>query len=62
VQPDDLERFLVEDAPTYVAMGFSQFTLGFAGPGWTVQAGRPWLEWRETINAERGASARAVRP
>jgi len=61
VEPDDLDRFLAEDAPTYVAMGFSQFTLGFNGPGWAVEAGRPWLAWREMTNAERGASALAVR-
>ncbi|HEY7599866.1 MAG TPA: LLM class F420-dependent oxidoreductase, partial [Candidatus Limnocylindrales bacterium] len=32
VEPDDLERFVREDAETYLALGFSQFTLGFNGP------------------------------
>ena len=52
VEPDDLERFLAEDADMYLAMGFSQFTLGFIGPGWTVEAGHPWLSWRDERNAE----------
>ena len=47
VEPDDLDRFLAEDADEYVAMGFTQFTLGFNGPGWTVERGRPFLEWRD---------------
>jgi probable F420-dependent oxidoreductase len=51
VEPDDLERFLAEDAAVYVAMGFSQFTLGFTGPRWTVDAGAAWLEWRDARNA-----------
>ena len=50
VEPDDLERFLAEDALTYVAMGFTQFTLGFNGPAWSVDAGRPWLSWRDGMN------------
>jgi probable F420-dependent oxidoreductase len=53
VEPDDLDRFLAEDADAYVAMGFTQFTLGFNGPAWSVDAGRPWLEWRDGRNAER---------
>lgn len=50
VEPEDLKRFLVDDAPTYVEMGFSQFTLGFNGPDWNVDAGRPWLAWRDETN------------
>jgi probable F420-dependent oxidoreductase len=50
VEPDDLERFLADDATTYVQMGFTQFTLGFSGPAWTVDAGRPWLAWRDGMN------------
>jgi len=53
VEPDDLDRFLAEDAPTYVEMGFSQFTLGFNGPNWRVAMGRPWLGWRDAMNAAR---------
>jgi probable F420-dependent oxidoreductase len=53
VEPDDLGRFLAEDAATYVAMGFSQFTLGFDGPGWGVGGGAPWLAWRDALNAQR---------
>jgi probable F420-dependent oxidoreductase len=47
VEPEDLDRFLAEDAETYVRMGFSQFTLGFNGPDWQVDAGAPWLAWRD---------------
>ena len=50
VEPDDLDRFLAEDADTYVEMGFTQFTLGFNGPDWKVEAGDPWLEWRDRRN------------
>jgi probable F420-dependent oxidoreductase len=50
VEPEDLDRFLDEDALTYVKMGFSQFTLGFNGPDWDVEAGRRWLSWRDGLN------------
>ena len=56
LQPDDLDRFLREDAETYVAMGFTQFTLGFGGPGWEVDRGRDWLAWRDERNAHAGLS------
>ncbi len=46
VEPDDLDRFLTEDAETYRSMGFSQFTLGFDGPSWDVDTGLGWLAWR----------------
>jgi len=35
----------------YVEMGFTQFTLGFGGPGWDVDAGASWLAWRDRMNA-----------
>lgn len=60
VQPDDLERFLAEDAETYVGMGFSQFTLGFGGPDWPVEAGRRWLSWRDACNRSRSAASLAA--
>jgi probable F420-dependent oxidoreductase len=50
VEPEDLDRFLERDAETYVAMGFTQFTLGFNGPGWDVDSGRRWLSWRDGMN------------
>jgi len=53
VEPEDLDRFLREDADRYLEMGFTQFTLGFGGPDWTVEAGGPWLEWRDARNRER---------
>ena len=57
LQPDDLDRFLLEDAETYLAMGFTQFTLGFGGPGWTVEHGADWLAWRDEHNARAVAEA-----
>ena len=59
LEPDDLERFLAEDVDAYVAMGFTQFTLGFNGPDWAVDRGRPWLAWRDRINAGRSLDAPA---
>ena len=50
VEPDDLGRFLESDADSYVAMGFTQFTLGFNGPDWAVGAGADWLAWRNDTN------------
>jgi probable F420-dependent oxidoreductase len=51
IEPDDLDRFLAEDAETYVGMGFSQFTLGFNGPDWPVERGSDFLAWRNEVNA-----------
>ena len=50
VEPYDLERFLRDDAATYLQMGFTQFTLGFNGPEWNVDAGAAWLAWRDKQN------------
>ena len=57
IEPDDLDRFLVSDASTYVEMGFTQFTLGFNGPAWDVDAGAAFLAWRDERNAARLAPA-----
>lgn len=59
VEPDDLDRFLDQDADTYVAMGFSGFTLGFNGPDWNPAAGERWLEWRD---AQRSIDRRDYPP
>jgi len=48
VEPDDLERFLREDAADYFALGFTQFTLGVNGPDWTLgREVEEWLAWRD---------------
>ena len=57
VEPDDLDRFLREEAEALVDLGFTQFTLGFTGPGWNVEAGRAWLEWRDRCNSGTDAAA-----
>jgi hypothetical protein len=59
VEPDDVGRFLEEDAERYVAMGFTQFTLGFSGPSWSVDGGTAFLAWRDRMNRERGAASAA---
>jgi probable F420-dependent oxidoreductase len=53
IEPDDIDRFLLHDAETYVQMGFTQFTLGFNGPHWTVERGADFLAWRSGCNAAR---------
>jgi probable F420-dependent oxidoreductase len=53
VEPDDIERFLGRDAATYVEMGFTQFTLGFEGPRWSVDDGAAFLAWRDDQNTGR---------
>jgi probable F420-dependent oxidoreductase len=53
LQPDDIDRFLAEDADRYLELGFTQFTLGFGGPDWSVDGGRAFLEWRDRRNARR---------
>ena len=55
VEPEDVDRFVSEDAATYVEMGFTQFTLGFNGPGWDVAGGAEFLAWRDEFNAARAA-------
>ena len=57
VEPDDIQRFVDQDAETYIAMGFTQFTLGFDGPSWDVAAGERFLEWRDERNRAPAAVA-----
>ena len=43
---------------TYVALGFTQFTLGVNGPEWEVgSAVEQWLSWRDEQNASRASTA-----
>jgi hypothetical protein len=53
VEPEDRDRFLLEDADRCVEMGFTQFTLGFNGPDWVLGEGESWLRWRDERNASR---------
>jgi probable F420-dependent oxidoreductase len=53
VEPDDIDRFLARDAAIYLAMGFTQFTLGFGGPIWAVDDGVAFLNWRDEQNARQ---------
>lgn len=56
---DPARRFLREDADRYLALGFTQFTLGFGGPAWAVENGQAFLEWRDRRNSERGVATAA---
>jgi probable F420-dependent oxidoreductase len=58
VEPEDLDRFLAEDAEAYVQLGFTQFTLGFNGPEWEVANGSDWLSWRDEENGNSDFSER----
>jgi probable F420-dependent oxidoreductase len=60
VEPDDLDRFLDEDTATYVELGFRQFTLGFNGPSWKVDAGQRWLAWRDETNGRSPTGTRGA--
>jgi probable F420-dependent oxidoreductase len=65
LEPDDLDRFLSEDADAYVELGFTQFTLGVNGPDWIVgSAVERWLSWRDKRNASPATltGAGAARP
>jgi probable F420-dependent oxidoreductase len=50
MEPDDAGRFLAEDAPTYLEMGFRQFTIGLNGPGYDLGPVPEWLAWRDEVN------------
>jgi probable F420-dependent oxidoreductase len=50
VEPEELDTFLNNEAPTLVEMGVTEFTLGFNGPRWDVSRGRDWLAWRDSLN------------
>ncbi|MEZ0241221.1 MAG: LLM class F420-dependent oxidoreductase [Chloroflexota bacterium] len=60
VEPEDVDRFVSQDADTYLAMGFRQFTLGFNGPTWPVDAGSDFLAWRDDRNTATGAAREAI--
>jgi probable F420-dependent oxidoreductase len=53
IEPDDIDRFLREDADAYLELGFTQFTLGFNGPTWPVERGAAALAWRDERNGGR---------
>ncbi len=50
VEPDDLERFLREDAEQYLSIGVTQFTLGLNGPDHNLAPVPDWLAWRDDRN------------
>jgi probable F420-dependent oxidoreductase len=51
VDPNDLVRFLADEADACVEIGFTQFTLGVGGPSWVLGPEvEAWLEWRDARN------------
>jgi probable F420-dependent oxidoreductase len=60
VEPTDLDRFLDAEAERCVELGFSQFTLGFNGPDWTVENGSRWLAWRDGMNSSATSELQAT--
>ena len=60
IEPDDIDRFLRQDAETYVQMGFTQFTLGFNGPAWSVERGAAFLAWRDGRDGPPAARQRSL--
>lgn len=51
VEPYDLDRFLADEAPQLVEMGFTMFSLGFNGPDWNLDSAAAWLAWRDNHNS-----------
>lgn len=53
IEPDRLGHDLAAHADDYVALGFTEVTLGVNGPAWDVGPVREWLAWRDERNAGR---------
>jgi probable F420-dependent oxidoreductase len=51
LEPEEKEAVLEEHADAYLAMGFTQFTLGYNGPDWDPGDAGAWLSWRDEKNA-----------
>jgi hypothetical protein len=50
IEPTELAHDLAAHAPGYLAMGFTQFTLGVYGPDYDLAPVRDWLAWRDSVN------------
>jgi probable F420-dependent oxidoreductase len=53
IEPDQLGHDLVHCADDYVALGFTQITLGVNGPAYDLEPVRDWLAWARR-GGERG--------
>lgn len=51
IEPGALGRDLAEHADAYVALGFTDFSLGVNGPAWDLGPVGDWLAWRDERNA-----------
>jgi len=51
IEPTELAHDLSAHADGYLAMGFTQFTLGINGPKYDLAPVRDWLAWRDSVNA-----------
>ena len=53
IEPDMLGHDLTHYADDYLALGFTQFTLGVNGPQFDVAPVREWLAWRDSGLADQ---------
>ncbi len=51
IEPDQLGHDLARHADDYLALGFTQVTLGVNGPAYDLGPVRDWLAWRDSVNA-----------
>jgi probable F420-dependent oxidoreductase len=56
IEPDALGRDLADHADEYVAMGFTDFSLGVTGPDWDLAPVHDWLSWRDDRNRSKAAA------
>jgi probable F420-dependent oxidoreductase len=49
IEPDQLGHDLAHHAADYVALGFTQITLGINGPRYDLGPVREWLSWRDDL-------------
>jgi probable F420-dependent oxidoreductase len=50
LEPEEKDAVLAEQAEDFLAMGFTQFTLGYNGPDWDPGDAAAWLSWRDEKN------------
>jgi len=61
IEPDALGHDLAKHADEYVALGFTQITLGINGPAYDLGPVREWLAWRDGYSSATPAPTGDVR-
>lgn len=59
IEPGQLGHDLARYAARYLALGFTQFTLGINGPRYDLAPVRDWLAWRDSLNMDVGTPGSA---